>query len=152
MASRVIRDDGRFELAERLGGPPGHNSVYRKEDGNVDQRRMTGVRAAIARLSAISAEVHATLTEELDNGEWETDDRRSLAFWHAGHRDGCAVRALARYAEFGIPESKVTVYREQFDMAWRLILPLVEFPLFKPRGPGAGETWSFPLQSIDALL
>lgn len=140
----MIRDDGRFELAERLNGPPGHNSIYHKEHGNVDQPRMTELRTTIARLAAISAEIHGPLAEELDSDEWETDDRRGLPFWH----DGCAVQAQVLYKQFGTPPSRVGAYREQFDAVWRLILPLVEFPFFKPHAPVAGDNWSFPLQSI----
>ena len=150
MVSIVIRGDGRFELAERLSGPPGHNSIYHHEHGEIDQTRMTELRAAVARLAAISAEIHGPMAEGLDSDEWETDDRRSLAFWHAGERDGCAVRAEELYQRFGLPSSKVGAYRQQLDAVWRLILPLLEFPLFKPHAPLAGETWSFPLESIGA--
>jgi hypothetical protein len=150
VVSIVIRDDGRFDLAERLSGHPGRNSIYHKEDGNVDQPRMTELRTAIARLAAISAEIHRPLAEELDSDEWETNDRRSLSFWHAGERDGCGVRAQELYQQFGVPPAKVGAYREQLDAVWRLILPLAEFPFFKPQAPAAGGDWSFPVQSIDA--
>jgi hypothetical protein len=150
MVSMVIRDDGRFELAERLTGPPGCNSVYHKEDGSVDGSRMTELRAAIALLAAVSAEIHAPLGEELDSGEWESADRRSLAFWHAGERNGCAVRPHEFYEQFGIPSSKIGAYIDHHDAVWRLILPLFEFPLFKPQAPVAGGDWCFPLQTIEA--
>lgn len=148
VVSIVIGQDGRFEVAERLSGPPGHNSVYRKEHGDIAQPPLTGLRLAITRLAAIAAEVHRHIPEAVESDEWETDDRRGLAFWHAGDRATAASRPGAFYQHCGVPHSKVDAYQQECDGVWRLILSLVEFPFFRPQRPVAGEAWSFPVQSV----
>jgi len=69
LVSIVIREDGRFEAAERLSGPPGHNSVFHKEHGSIAQPLLTELRSAVARLAAISAEVHPFIAEAVDSDE-----------------------------------------------------------------------------------
>lgn len=148
-SATIVRDDGRFEFADRLTSLPGHNSIYHKESGDVGTALLAKIREQLTVLAVAKVEAHPFQIDDIDPFEFETRDRRHLSYWSSGGRDGCSVWSPEIYEHFSVPRRSVEAYRARFDSVWRLILPLIEFPLFEPESAVPDEAWTFPLRSAE---
>lgn len=143
----VVRNDGRFEFAERIVPIPMHNTVFHKETGRISDDRLCLLRTRLMEMCNTNLLVNKELTLE-----HEGPDRRTMSFWHHGKQETSFNWSDALFEKYSVPSAQVQAFRLTFDTIWNLLLSLVEIPSFESQSLTGVGTWTFPLKSKYATL
>jgi hypothetical protein len=135
----VVGDNGSIEWSERVTGGHESDGVYHSECGQISAETINQIRADATVLALKCEKIEGLVPfSQIDPFAYESNDRRTLAFWHNDVRRTCGVWSQELYTQFGVSVDCVDAYCLAFDAVWTHILNnacfhFVETPTFPLR-------------------